>query len=157
MEVNLLVAAYSGLIGALILTVLIYILKWSGQKLDIPFLIGSRFIDVENRGKVYLVGNILHLLIGVGWGVLYVVLLTGLRIEPNWAAGILWGFAHGIFLGVMMGIISENHPQIGEGKPIEDPGILGRNWGPKIPYWILILHIIYGVSTLSIYHSVVFG
>lgn len=157
MEANLLIAAISGFIGAIILTLLIYLLKMAGQDLDIPYLIGTRFMGVEDKSKIYTTGILLHLLIGAGWGVLYVFLLTAMVVTPNWAAGILWGFAHGIFVGAMMGIIADTHPYIGEGKPIEYPGILGRKWGTFMPYWILGLHIIFGVCTLSIYNWWFFG
>lgn len=72
MEANLLLAALSGFIGAFILTLLIYLLKVGGQNLDIPYLIGTRFVDAHNKSQVYVVGITLHLLIGAGWGVLYV-------------------------------------------------------------------------------------
>lgn len=157
MESNLLIAAVSGLIGAIILTLLIYLLKIFDQDLDIPYLIGSSFGDIENESRVYTLGIILHLLFGAGWGVLYVFLLTAMVVEPNWAAGILWGFAHGIFIGAMMGIIADTHPHIGDDKPIKSPGIMGRQWGTLMPYWILGLHIIFGVCTLSIYNWWVFG
>lgn len=152
MEANLFIAALSGFIGAIILTLLMYLLKVFGQNLDIPYLIGTRFIDIQKRSQVYAAGILLHLLIGAGWGVLYVVLLTAMRVTPNWPAGILWGFAHGIFVGAMMGILADTHPNIGQDKAIKDPGILGQDWGALMPYWILGLHIIYGVCTLSVYH-----
>lgn len=136
MESNLLIAAFSGLMGALVLTLLIYLLKAFGHNLDIPYLIGSRFVNIEKTNRVYSTGIALHLLIGAGWGVLYVVLLTAMVVTPNWPAGILWGFAHGIFVGSMMGILADTHPYIGEGKPISDPGILGQNWSDLMPYWI---------------------
>lgn len=84
-------------------------------------------------------------------------LLTAMVVTPNWPAGILWGFGHGIFIGAMMGILADTHPAIGEGKLIDDPGIMGRSWGTLIPYWILGLHIIFGACTLAIYHYLVFG
>ena len=152
MEANLLVAALSGLIGAIILTTLIYLLKLFDQDLDIPYLIGTRFVGIENKTQVYVVGISLHLLAGAGWGILYVILLTAMVVTPNWPAGTLWGFAHGIFVGSMMGIIADTHPYIGKDKPIKSPGILGREWGSLMPYWILTLHIIYGACTLLIYH-----
>jgi len=157
MEANLLAAAFSGLVGAVILTLLMYLLKIFGHDLDIPYLIGSRFVNINKRGQVYTTGIILHLLIGAGWGVLYVVLLTAMVVTPNWPAGILWGFAHGIFVGSMMGILADTHPYIGEEQPIAHPGILGQRWGDLMPYWILGLHIIFGVCTLALYHQVVFG
>ena len=155
MHVNLWVAAYSGFIGAIILTVLIYLLKLFGQQVDIPYLIGTYVVDIQNKKKVYTVGIILHLLIGALWGIIYVSLMKGLAITTNWPAGILWGFAHGVFMGSMMGIMAESHPYIGKDKPISDPGIMGREWGTLVPYWILGLHVIFGATTLLIYHHFV--
>lgn len=157
MEANLFIAAISGFFGAVILTLLIYLLSLFDQKIDIPYLIGTRFIDIENHSRVYLIGITLHLLIGAGWGVLYVFLLTAMVVTPNWPAGILWGLGHGIFVGSLMGIIADTHPYIGEDKPIKPPGILGQYWGTMIPYWILLLHIIFGVCTLTIYYQWVLG
>lgn len=157
MEANLLLAALSGLIGSVVMTGLMYAVEINGQKLDLPYLLGSRFVDIQNRRKIYATGMSLHLLAGAIWGMLYVFLLTAMVLTPNWPAGILWGFAHGIFVGVMMGILSENHPNIGDDKRIKDPGILGNRWGDGMPYWILGLHIIYGVCTLAIYYQLMFG
>jgi len=155
MNVNLWIAAYSGFIGAIILTILIYLLKLFGQHIDIPYLIGSRFVNIENKGKVYIVGIILHLVIGAIWGVIYVSLMKGLAITTNWPAGILWGFAHGVFVGSIMGMMAESHPYIGHDKPISDPGIMGSEWGTLVPYWILALHVIFGATSMTIYHHLV--
>lgn len=152
MEANLIYGAYAGLVGAIILTLLIYLLKSLGYKLDIPYLLGSRFIDINNTSGVYTLGIVLHLLIGAGWGMLYVFMISAMAVTPNWPIGILWGFGHGIFVGVLMGILSENHPHIGEGRAINNPGILGRKWGTAIPYLFLALHVIYGASAMAIYH-----
>lgn len=157
MEVHFLMAAISGLAGAIILTLLIYLLPIFDYNLDIPYLIGSRFVDIENTKLVYTVGIAAHLLIGAGWGILYVILLTAMVVTPNWPAGILWGFAHGIFVGSMMGILADTHPNIGEGKAIAHPGIMGRRWGPAMPYFILAFHIIFGVCAMTIYYYLVIG
>lgn len=153
MEANLFAGTFAGLIGAIILTLLIYLLKAAGHNIDIPYLLGTRFLDIHNTTGVYLLGIILHLLAGAAWGALYVFMITAMAVTPNWPIGILWGFGHGIFVGVLMGILSENHPYIGEGKPISDPGILGSRWSTATPYLILALHVIFGASTLAIYHQ----
>lgn len=153
MEANLLLGALAGFIGAILLTLLIYLTKALGYEIDIPYLLGSRFVNIENTASVYTLGVILHLIIGAFWGVLYVFMITAMAVTPNWPIGILWGFGHGIFVGILMGILSENHPNIGEGKLIENPGILGRKWGVAIPYIFLILHIIFGASSMAIYHQ----
>ncbi len=152
MEANLITGAYAGLIGAVILTLLIYLLKPMGYSIDIPYLLGSRFIDINNTTGIYSLGIMLHLIIGAGWGILYVFMISAMAVTPNWPIGILWGFGHGIFIGVLMGILAENHPHIGEGKTIDNPGILGRKWGVAIPYLFLALHVIFGASAMAIYH-----
>lgn len=153
MEANLLLGGFAGLCGAVIMTILIYLLKAFDYHIDIPYLLGTRFLDINNTGTVYTLGIILHLLAGAAWGVLYVFMITAMRVDPNWPIGILWGFGHGIFIGVLMGILSETHPYIGEGKPMSDPGIMGRRWGDAIPYLVLALHVIFGASAMAIYHQ----
>lgn len=150
-ETNLLLAALAGLIGAAVMTIFIYLLRISGQRLNFPFLLGTFLVDYDHKSKAYAVGNILHLIIGAFWGVLYVFTLAAMGLQPTWPAGILWGFAHGIFIGVIMSTIGEAHPYMGEGKPIPEPGILGARWSNLMPYWILGLHIIFGVVTLFTY------
>lgn len=152
MEANLFLGAVGGFVGALIMTILIYLLKAAGHNIDIPYLLGSRFLDIDNNSGVYMLGIVLHLVAGVAWGILYVFMVTAMAVTPNWPIGILWGFGHGIFVGVLMGILAENHPYIGEGKPISDPGILGSRWSTATPYLVLLLHVIFGASTLGFYH-----
>lgn len=153
MEANLLYAALSGFISAIIMTGLLYVVPIQGKKLDLPYLLGTRFIDASQKSKVYLLGISLHLTAGALWGVIYVFLLTAMAVTANWPAGILWGFAHGIFVGVLMSTLAENHPQIGEGKTIENPGILGRRWASYMPHWVLTIHVVYGTIAMAIYHN----
>ena len=151
MVANLVEAALAGVAGAAIMSLFIYLFKAWGLSLDIPYLLGTRVYPAGKRSSVYLAGMTIHLLLGAVWGLIYVFLLTAMAVTPNWPAGILFGFAHGIFIGVMIGILSQDHPQIGEGKPMQDPGMFGNRWGAGIPYVLLGTHIIYGVSTLYIY------
>jgi len=151
MDGSLLLGAISGLVGTVIITILSYFLNIAGHTLDLPYLLGARFVDIKDKAKVYTAGLLLHLLAGAAWGAMYILTITAMGIQANWPAGILWGFAHGIFVGVMLGLLSDDHPHIGEGKLIDDPGIMGRRWSPLMPYWILGLHVIFGVVTLFTY------
>lgn len=155
MDGNLLLGAVSGIIGTIIITILMFALKIGGHKLDIPYLLGSRFTDIANDSKVYLTGFILHFIAGAAWGAMYILTLTAMRVTPNWPAGILWGFAHGIFVGVAMSTMADSHPHVGEGKSISDPGMLGHRWSELMPYWILGLHVIFGVVTLLTYRLLI--
>ncbi len=151
LEANLLLGALSGIIGAIVITVLIYLLRIAGTEVDLPYLMGSFFVDISNKTKVYVVGIALHIIIGGIWGLIYVGTQAGIGINPGWATGLLWGFTHGIFVGVLMGTIGESHPHIGENKTISDPGILGSRWSALMPYLIIGLHVIFGVITMLTY------
>lgn len=153
-EGNLLLGAVAGLVGTAIMTILMYAAKLTGLKLDLPYLLGSRFAGLDNKSKTYTIGFLLHFLLGAAWGAFYVLTITAMAFTPNWATGILWGFAHGIFIGVVMSTMSKTHPHIGEGKEIDSPGILGRRWSPAMPYLVLGLHIIFGVTTLVTYQMI---
>lgn len=150
-EGNLLYGAIGGLAGTVVITILMFSIRAGGRKLDLPYLLGTRFTDIQNRSRVYTIGFVMHFAAGAAWGAMYVLTLTAMGVNPDWPAGILWGFAHGIFIGVVMSTMGEQHPYIGDGKPIEEPGILGSNWSPAMPYLVLGLHIIYGVVTLLTY------
>lgn len=152
---NLLWAMVAGMIAAVLLVLLIRLLKAAGRNLDLPYLLGSYFVDISNRSKVYVAGTIIHIVIGGVWGFVYLVTMLGLSIEPTWVVGILWGFAHGIIAGVLMGTISQTHPYVGEGKPIPDPGILGSRLGTFEPYLVLGLHVIFGIVTIYVYSLLV--
>lgn len=151
MALNILQAAIAGIVGAVVMAIFIYLFKAGGINLDIPWLLGTRFISFKERGKAYATGFVLHLVLGGLWGIFYVFCLTALAVPPNWPAGILYGTAHGIFIGAMIGILSSSHPDIGEGKAMTDPGMFGRRWGIGVSIALLVTHIIYGVSTLLIY------
>lgn len=153
MTANLFLAALSGILGAGVMTVFIYIFKAAGYNLDIPWLIGTRFVSVENRTRAYTIGMILHLLLGAFWGTFYVFTLVAMAVPPDWPAGIMYGTSHAIFIGAMIGIIATDHPNIGEGKAMEDPGMFGHRWGIGVTVVLLLVHIIFGVSTLLIYNN----
>lgn len=157
MEANLLLAAATGIAGALAMTVAVYLFKAVGINLDIPYLLGSRFFPLNRSSAIFISGNLLHLMLGALWGVVYVFLLTAMQVTPNWPSGILFGFAHGIFIGVMIGTLSESHPYIGPEKPISDPGMFAQQWGTAVPYLLFGLHILYGVVSMALYHRFLSG
>lgn len=153
MAANLLEAAIAGILGAAVMAVFIYIFKAVGYNLDIPWLLGTLYVDPEKRNKAYATGMTLHLLLGAFWGALYVFSLTAMVVPPDWPAGILYGTSHGIFIGAMIGIISSDHPHVGEGKAMSDPGMFGHRWGIGVSVILLVTHILYGVATLLIYDN----
>lgn len=154
-QANILWAIIAGMIGSLVFTVLVYIIKAvsrnSNINVDIPFMLGSFVVDIDKKSKLYTVGIILNTIMGGLWGMIYVITMLGLSIPPIWQVGFLWGMAHGIISGVLVSTICQNHPYMGKGKEIPNPGILGSNWSEVNPYLYLSLHIIFAVVTIFIY------
>ncbi|MFH5832688.1 hypothetical protein ACG2F4_12870 [Halalkalibaculum sp. DA3122] len=153
MGVNLFLAGVAGIVGAAVMALFIYLFKAVGYNLDIPWLLGTRFVPIEDRSRAYTVGMTLHLLLGAFWGIFYVFTLSAMAVTPNWPAGIMYGVSHSIFIGAMIGILSSEHPHIGEGKAMSDPGMFGHQWGIGVTVELFVIHIIYGVSTLGIYYN----
>src|SRR5699024_7167793 len=84
LEGDLLLGAFCGFIGAIVMTIIIYLARTFGhQKLNFPFLLGTFWVDIEQKTKAYLVGNILHLIIGACWGMLYIFTLSAMGVRPN--------------------------------------------------------------------------
>ncbi len=153
MSANFSVAALAGLGGALAMTVFMYILVAIGFRIDVLYLIGTRFVDPSDSGKAYTVGFILHLLIGIIWGLLYVLLMIGMVESPNWTLGLQFGAAHGLFVGVIISTFADSHPHVGPDKAIPDPGMFGNRWGISIPFIIVLLHVLYGFVMTVLYNQ----
>jgi hypothetical protein len=153
MSANFGIAAIAGLGGALAMTIFMYILVAFGFRIDVLYLIGSRFVDPSDSGKVYTVGLIVHLLIGIIWGLIYVLLMIGMVEDPRWTLGIQFGVAHGLFVGVVISTFADSHPYVGPDKAIPDPGMFGNRWGKSIPFIIVLLHIVYGLAMTMLYNQ----
>lgn len=147
------IAAIAGLGGVVAMTIMMYILVGFGFRLDIPYILGSRFIHPGSNGKIYTVGILLHLLIGVLWGLIYTLLMIGMVQPPKWTLGLLFGAAHGFFVGVLLSTFADAHPHVGEHKAIPDPGMFGNKWGTSIPFLIILLHIAYGLTMTILYNQ----
>jgi len=149
---NLLLGALSGLFGAVVMTLCIYVLNKSGVHFDILYLIGTRFVDPRQKSKAYTVGTIVHLLIGALWGVLYIILIMGMSEIPRWTLGLLFGFAHGFFSGIILSTVADANPNVGNGKAISDPGMFGNRWGKSVPFYIFVVHMVFGLVTVISYN-----
>ncbi len=146
------VAALAGLGGVVVMTVLMYIMVAFGFRVDIPYLIGTRYVNPDRSGMVYFIGFLLHLMIGILWGFIYTLLMIGMVESPNLMLGFLFGTAHGIFVGVLISTFADRHPHVGQDKAIPDPGMFGNRWGISVPFMIILLHIVYGLTMTYLYN-----
>ncbi len=151
MNANLWLAAFSGIVGIVALIVVMYILRLVGSKVNFIEILGSIFKDPSEKASVFTIGLGLLLLYGAFWGFYYVTMMLGLSQPPSIEFGLVFGFAQGLFTGVMLGALSEYHPHFGEGKTFSDPGMFGANWGLSTIFFVVIMNLVFAYVTMFTY------
>lgn len=148
---NLGYAALAGIAGAIVIGILGYIFKIFGIRLDFPFIVGSFFTKPGETGKSYIIGIIVHLVIGAIFALLFIIVFMGMNIVPSWEMGLLFGLGNGLLSGVAFGTLGEDHPLMGEGKKIPDPGVFLTKWGLPTTVIFVGLHMLFGVVVVLLY------
>jgi hypothetical protein len=121
---------------------------WS--RMDIPFLLGTMFVEDPDRARV--VGVVAHLAMGQVFALLYTAAFAVLGRDDWWLGG-LFGALHGIAaLTVLVPLLPGIHPRMASerGGPaldavLEPPGLLALNYGRETPGVALAAHTLYGV------------
>jgi len=137
-------AILAGLVATLVMTILMYMGKTMGMKVDMPRILGLMFAQPGHKGSVYTIGTIAHLMMGAIFGIIYAVLFNVLGIPTNWLWGAVFGLVHGIVLGAMLPIMPSIHPRMGNGNVLPPLGAYAANYGSMIPGAWIVLHIIFG-------------
>lgn len=134
----------AGLVATAVMTVLMYMGKAMGMKMDMPRMLGLMFTGPENTGMVYTLGLMAHFMIGVVLAIGYALAFNLLGVSANWFWGAIFGVVHGIMAGIMMAMMLAMHPRMGEGRALEPPGPFGIRYGSMIPVGLMMLLLIYG-------------
>lgn len=148
---NLEYAALAGVLAAVVMGMLGYVVRIFGIKLDFPFIVGSYFTKAGENGKSYAIGTILHLGLGAVYALSYIIIFMGINVNPTWQIGLLFGFGHGLLSGVILGSVGDEHPQMGEGMALAKPGIFVNNWGLSTTVVFVALHMIFGLVAVLLY------
>ena len=156
MEIDLAAAALAGLIGTAAMTVVLYagIMMMPAQMtMNLLYMEGS--MVVERRVPAYVVGGMLHAMMGVGFAVVHVGLYQVLNIESGFA---LWGLAIGLAHAVMMGavglpMVGAIHPVIRAGR-MKAPGFMVMNHPMGTVVGFFVVHAIFGVTTALVYQAI---
>lgn len=149
---SILGAIVAGLVGTVIITMVMNMAPQMGMpKMDIVGMLGSMFSPEGNRT----VGWAMHLMMGVVFAIIYALLWnTGLgSVGLLWGA--LFGAAHWIVAGAMMGGMSMMHAGVKAGT-VEAPGVFMLNSGGAMAFMGgLIGHIIFGPVVALVYGAFV--
>lgn len=138
-------AFIAGLIGAAVMTLVIYLIPFVGlPNMDIVLLLGSMF--VINTSLAQAVGIVLHLLIGALFGVLYAWLWGRAFSSQTWLWGLFFGAAHGFIAVAVMPFLLDIHP-----RPPEIVAV------PSLMVSLILAHIAFGITTAIVYAKLYTG
>jgi len=130
---------------------------WLGMtRMSIPIILGS-FV-VSDRDRAALIGTLMHLVMGVGFGYGYAWIFNEAD-NSAWWLGLAIGLGHSMFvLGVLMPSLPGIHPRMAgprEGPEpstaLEAPGFLGLHYGRATLLVSLATHGVFGAVFGALY------
>lgn len=148
-------AVLGGLAGTIAMTVVMYMGSMMGMKMDMPMTLGTMFFPKGTAAWV--VGLMIHLMMGVVFFIIYAALFTALGIESGiigWSA--LFGAIHALLAGAAFGMMPSVHPRMAtepKSSPgtVSAPGYFGVKMGMMGPAALIAVHLIYGIVAGAIY------
>ncbi|MFC1997981.1 hypothetical protein ACFLXI_10335, partial [Chloroflexota bacterium] len=121
--------------------------KMGMPNMDIVGMLGSMFNAQGNRS----LGMILHFMMGIVFAIVYAVLWSAGIGAVSWLWGIVFGAAHWILSGLMMGGMSMMHAGVKAGK-VEAPGMFMMNNGGMMAFMGgLVGHVVFGLVVALVY------
>ena len=145
---NIVAAIVAGLAGTVVMSMLMAMAPNMGMpKMDIVGMLGSMF---DKNGNPAL-GWIMHGMMGVAFGIVYVV-LWGLGIgSASVVGGVVFGALHWLVVGLMMGGMSMMHAGVNAGT-VQAPGVYMVNRGGMMAFvGGLMGHVVFGLVVALVY------
>jgi len=141
----------AGLLATAVMTLLMYMGKAMGMKMDMPRMLGLMFAPPESGGAVYGLGGMAHFVMGVLLAIIYGVIFSLLNLRGGWIWGAIFGVVHAVLAGMFMAMMPAMHPRMGPGQELRPPGLFGRNYGTMVPVGLVMMHVIYGALVGGLY------
>jgi len=145
--VNVLSAVISGILGTFAISMVMAVGPKMGMpKMDIVGLLSTMF-GKPNR----VLGWMMHLMMGVVFALIYAFLWSQGIGSPAWLSGLIFGAAHWLVVGLMMGVIPIMHEGIKNGD-VEAPGLWMTNQGGMLAFiGGLMGHMVFGLVVALVY------
>ena len=144
-------ALAGGFVGTLVLTTTLRTAnEFHLTRMDLPFLLGTAFVDDRVRAKA--LGYGLHFLVGIIFALVYYAIFIAIQ-QAGWWLGAAFGLLHAVFVGtalvnIMLPLV---HPRMGTPFTsagsvalLEPPGFMMLNYGLPTPLVSLVAHVAYG-------------
>lgn len=152
MEYNLGVAITAGVVGTVVMTAVLYMgiaMMPRRMTMNLLYMLGTMM--TSNRLAAYLVGAMVHGVMGVVFALIHTGIYQAIGLESSLVAwGILFGFVHWIVVGMGMGMIGTVHPLMRNGQ-MQAPGVFVRNLPAMTVVGFLMLHLLYGLLVGAVY------
>lgn len=149
MNVSVAGVIVAGIAGALAFSIFTGMARSMGMtKMSIEKMLGAMFGE---GSTATFMGWMMHLVSGIVFAVIYVLIFNFLGTTNGWLYGAIIGLFHGLGVGaVLMPMMGAMHPAIKAGK-LEAPGFFGINTGSMTPMGIVVGHIIFGAVLGGVY------
>jgi hypothetical protein len=130
-----------GVLGAGAMSVLAALLRTAGVRINLELILGTMFGGHPST-STFLLGLMLHLLIGGLFGLLYGYLLEYVWDHGGAGTGMILAVIHSALIGMVVGLTPQFHPRIPEVLP--DPGPFFANVGIAGVLFFFGIHVLYG-------------
>jgi uncharacterized membrane protein YagU involved in acid resistance len=125
-------------------------------RISLPYMLGTLFTPDRDRAK--LIGFLVHLVDGWLFSLIYVLAFASWG-GATWWRGAVIGLVHGLFvLTAGMQLIPGLHPRMASEqhgptvvRQLEPPGFLALHYGVQTPVFVLIAHVLFGVTLGAFY------
>ena len=138
---NILNAVIAGVVASLVFSIVLAMAPKMGMpKMDIVSLLGSMFSARSNQ----VLGWMMHLMMGAVFALIYAFLWSLGIGAATWVGGLVFGAAHWLLVGIIMGMIPIMHVGIKSGA-VKAPGLWMTNNGGLMAFMGgLVGHMIFG-------------
>ena len=140
-------AAFAGLLGALAMSLAMFLLRLYGVNVNLEALLGTLMEPVGGLSP-WTMGFLIHLAVGIvagiGYGALFEVAVQ--KAGPVVGAGL--GLSHGLLSGLIMSGISAMNPLALGSQAAPGPFLQNLTLGPFV---FLLLHVLYGAIVGTTY------
>jgi hypothetical protein len=145
---NVLGAIVAGIVGTIVMTMVMVLAPKMGMpKMDIVGMLGSMLSPESNR----LVGMMMHFMMGVVFAIVYALLWNAGIGTASLLWGLIFGAAHWLISGAMMGGVPMMHAGVKAGA-VNAPGVYMTNNGGVLAFMGgLIGHVIFGLVVALVY------
>lgn len=146
-----------GFVATLVLTTLSSGAQGLGlTRISFPQILGTVF--TADRDKAKLFGFAAHILLGLTYSLLYVLIFQAIG-SAGWWRGAVIGLVHGFFvLLVVMKLLPGLHPRMASEqygpaahRMLEPPGFLALHYGWQTPVAVILSHVAYGAVLGAFY------